>query len=174
LPLYRGRGKPGRPVGRGEKYSSKVQQRHWLRQGFLGFERPDPCSDKPGRPPCTEFATRGSGVESPQPRTRGSYKAAPFSSSVLGGIMSGESRPVREHGHARGRGEIGFDSGEATERGAGLGVTRLLGGARCPSCSDVPAGSPRADRRIGRSPVWPRSRAVRLPGRGEGVALLAR
>src|SRR5665647_1309030 len=50
------------------KYSSEVQQRHWLRRGFFAFERPDPCSDAPGRPPCTEFATRGSGVDSPQCR----------------------------------------------------------------------------------------------------------
>src|SRR5450759_4509937 len=34
-------------------------------QGILAFERADPCSDTPGRPPCPEFATRGSGVRVP-------------------------------------------------------------------------------------------------------------
>jgi hypothetical protein len=34
---------------------------HWLRQCIIAFERPDPCSDAPGQPPCPEFATRGQG-----------------------------------------------------------------------------------------------------------------
>jgi hypothetical protein len=65
--MYRRVGKSGRSVRRAEKYSGEVQQRHWLRQGFLAFERPDPCSDEPGRPPCPEFATRGQRFEYPPP-----------------------------------------------------------------------------------------------------------
>jgi len=42
-----------------EKCSSLVQQRHRLLRCPCAFEGTNRCSDKPGRPACPEFATRG-------------------------------------------------------------------------------------------------------------------
>jgi len=86
---------PWSPTCRAEKYSSEVQQRHWVRQGFLGFERPDPCSDKPGRPPCPEFATRGSGVRVPSaPPTQGQRPVPVCREGASGSLFSSVVRPL--------------------------------------------------------------------------------
>jgi hypothetical protein len=58
--------KLGRRICSVKEYSSLVQQRYRLPPGFPALECSGCFSDRPRRPRCPEFATRGSGVRVPQ------------------------------------------------------------------------------------------------------------